>query len=411
MISDLGIGLLVVFVFLLLKRFLDPSALGKLRGPGRKSWFTGNLEEIFAKDGWNFTRYLEKEYGTLVKLYGLMSREFLYTSEPEILTQILVKEQDTFDETDEFVQLNQLLFGTGLLSTLGDHHRKQRRLIVPAFSTRRLREMTPIMYSITHKASSTIQAIVKRTGVSGPSEVNLLEWLGRIAAGVICETGLGHTFDTFEENQNNPYADAVKELSPSVIELAWARPLIPMLVKLGPSDLRKAIVKIIPLQSVQKLYRIVEMMHSTSTRIFEDKKKDLSNNETTLDNAKDIMSILLKQNLEVDSGERLSDTELLGQMSTLTFAATDTTSNTLARIFSLLSTHTAEQEALRREILVNAPDGDLDYEKLLSLPYLDAICRKLANVPAHPLRWQDNSQGSCDTALAARHNGNWGAAP
>ena len=63
--------------------------------------------------------------------------------------------------------------------------------------------------------------------------------------------------------------------------------------------------------------------------------------------------------------------------STLTFGATDTTSNTLGRILHLLSTHHDVQSKLRQEIVdARSRHGDLGYDELVALPYLDAVCRE-----------------------------------
>lgn len=63
----------------------------------------------------------------------------------------------------------------------------------------------------------------------------------------------------------------------------------------------------------------------------------------------------------------------------LTFAATDTTSTALARTLHLLSQHKEAQDHLRQE-LKEAKKGnsgkDLSYNTLVSLPYLDAVCRE-----------------------------------
>ena len=56
----------------------------------------------------------------------------------------------------------------------------------------------------------------------------------------------------------------------------------------------------------------------------------------------------------------------------------DTTSNALSRILHQLSIHPDAQKTLRAE-LVEATNGgttDLDYDTLMKLPYLDAVCRE-----------------------------------
>ena len=65
--------------------------------------------------------------------------------------------------------------------------------------------------------------------------------------------------------------------------------------------------------------------------------------------------------------------------STLIFAAMDTTSNALARILHLLCLHPAVQDKLRAELVdARAAHGgeDLEYDELVALPYLDAVCRE-----------------------------------
>lgn len=39
---------------------------------------------------------------------------------------------------------------------LGDHHRKQRKLLNPVFSIAHMRHMTPIFYHVIHKVRRTV---------------------------------------------------------------------------------------------------------------------------------------------------------------------------------------------------------------------------------------------------------------
>jgi cytochrome P450 len=59
----------------------------------------------------------------------------------------------------------------------------------------------------------------------------------------------------------------------------------------------------------------------------------------------------------------------------------DTTANSLARILHLLSENPQVQDKLRQEILdARKEHGELNYEVLTSLPYLDAVCRESLRV-------------------------------
>ena len=67
--------------------------------------------------------------------------------------------------------------------------------------------------------------------------------------------------------------------------------------------------------------------------------------------------------------------------STLTIAAMDTTSNALSITLHYLAQHPEAQEKLRQELLnAQSGDGDIGYDDLVGLPYLDAICRETLRV-------------------------------
>lgn len=110
----------------------------------------------------------------------------------------------------------------------------------------------------------------------------------------------------------------------------------------------------------------------------------------------DLVSV--KANMLASDEEKLSDAEVIAQItsisplstsqkipssymsySSLTFAATDTTSGALSRILHQLAIHKDVQAKLREEIKdeKRANGGqDLEYDQLVSLPYLDAVCRE-----------------------------------
>lgn len=70
--------------------------------------------------------------------------------------------------------------------------------------------------------------------------------------------------------------------------------------------------------------------------------------------------------------------------STLIFAAHDTTSSALSRILHLLALHPEAQDRLRAEVTAARADGgDLSYEQLEALPFLDATVRETLRLYVH----------------------------
>lgn len=65
-------------------------------------------------------------------------------------------------------------------------------------------------------------------------------------------------------------------------------------------------------------------------------------------------------------------------------AGMDTTANSLARVLQLLSENPDVQEKLREEIVAAAEaeghNGTIDFDRLMELPYLEAICRETLRV-------------------------------
>lgn len=65
-------------------------------------------------------------------------------------------------------------------------------------------------------------------------------------------------------------------------------------------------------------------------------------------------------------------------------AGMDTTANSLARVLQLLADRPEVQDKLREEILLaveSEGEGDtLDFDKIMALPYLDAVCRETFRV-------------------------------
>ncbi|THG93595.1 hypothetical protein EW026_g7680 [Hermanssonia centrifuga] len=253
--------------------------------------------------------------------------------------------------------------------------------------------MTPIFYQTIHRLREAISCELNQTADCG-QEIDFLNWMGRAALELIGQGGLGYSFDPLVANTENTFGDALKALMfvypfhLSYRHFLAARAIAFCLTtprKLGPPRLRRFLISLVPDVDIQELRQIVDIVADRSKEILDGKRKALEDGDEAVNmqvgEGKDIMSILLRQNMKIEDSEKLPEHELLAQMSTFVFAATDTTSNALARIFDLLAQHQHVQDKLRQEILesCDSEDGtftDLSYDKLVELPYLDAVCRE-----------------------------------
>ncbi|PPR01103.1 hypothetical protein CVT24_000411 [Panaeolus cyanescens] len=348
--------------------------------PPSESYFKGVLSRVFDPNGWAYHRMMWDTYGPVIKLKGLFGDDVLYTYDPKAMHHILVKDQNVFQLTDTVLVSMKLIFGNGLLGTLGDKHRRQRKLVNPVFSIAHFRQMTTMFYGITHKLENTLVNQVK----NGPKEIDMAFWLGRIALELVVQAGFGHSFDDLSEDyQEHYYSSALKRLAPVAYKLSFFRMyFLKPLSKLGPASFRRKLVGFAPMQALREMGDIVDTLHRASLEIYRTKKHALlEGNEQVAEHiskGKDVLSILMKLNMEAAEEDKLEEEEIYSQISTITFTGMDTTSNGLARTFWVLAQNKDAQSRLRAEIreAMRQAGGDIPYDVLVSLPYMDAICRE-----------------------------------
>ncbi|KAF8962739.1 cytochrome P450 [Flammula alnicola] len=343
------------------RTFFAKSALANIPGPAPKSLWKGAFPQVFNVNAWDFHREMAEKYGSVIKIKALFGENQLYVFDPKAMHHIIVKDQHIYEETSAFLEGNKLIFGHGLLSTLDEQHRKQRKMLNPVFSIAHMRGMN----AFTAKVND------------GPQEIDVLSWMTRTALELIGQSGLGYSFDSLTEGGiPHPYSTSTKQLIPSTFKFFFLRTYFLSTL------FRRFVVDLLPWKSLHDLRDIIDVLHNTSVEIFESKKKALKEGDeavaTQIGQGKDILSILMRANMRASKEDSLTQEELLAQMSTLTFAATDTTSSALSRTLLLLATHQHVQDKLREEIRQarKQHNSDLDYDDLVSLPYLDASAEK-----------------------------------
>ncbi|KAJ3488875.1 hypothetical protein NLI96_g2508 [Meripilus lineatus] len=379
--------LLVLPIWLLLRGRALRSPLEQIPGPPSPSFFSGHLEKLFHRhEGWRLHNLLATEYAAVSRIRGVLGEHILYVFDPTALHSIIIKDQQYYEEASFSVSITSLVFGEGLLATLHDQHRKQRKILNPVFSIAHMRHMIPIFYRVAHQLGD---GIAKQVG-SLSGEVDVLNWMGRTALELIGQAGLGCSFDPLIEDVHNEYGEAIKKIAPALFSLGFPQFLTPYLIKIGTPRFRRWVVDNLLLNSkIQHLKGIVDLTYNNAKDLLEKKRLALKEGDEAMmqqiGEGKDIMSILLRANMTASESEKLSEEELLGQMATLIAAATDTTSGALSQILNLLAKHPDAQERLREEISQASNGEDISYDRLIELPYMDAICRETLRLypPVH----------------------------
>ncbi|KAJ3514909.1 hypothetical protein NLJ89_g2097 [Agrocybe chaxingu] len=383
--SNIAGGVALGFVFLtcwkLIRRFVVRQSLDNLPGPPSVSFVTGCLTQLFNRHAWDYHQHLADNFAGVVKIKGLFGANCLYVHDPKALHHILLKDQYIYEETETMIQMNKMMFGEGIFTSLGERHRLQRKMLNPVFSIAHMRRMVPIFYEVSHRLHNTFVQIAKR---GSDQEIDIIDWMTRLALELIGQSGLGFSFDSLAEGtEPHPYGIASKMLVPIASEGShFSSLLAPIVAKFEHHPrLGRWIVDRIP--GLAPMRFIVDTLNKTAEEIIADKKKAILGGDDALKDqigeGNDVISILMRANMFAPEEEKLSEKELHGQVTSLTFAATDTTSGALTRTLHLLAMHKDAQEKVRKEIQDARKDcggEDIPYDTLVHLPYLDAVCRE-----------------------------------
>src|SRR6266851_3587900 len=97
--------------------------------------FLGALP-AFRKDPPGYLTRLAREHGDVVAL-NLGRQKAFFINDPEIIRDILVTHQTKFKKS-RMLERARVVLGDGLLTAEGEHHKRQRRLVQPAFHRERL---------------------------------------------------------------------------------------------------------------------------------------------------------------------------------------------------------------------------------------------------------------------------------
>lgn len=364
------------------RRHLAKNPLEVIRGPPCNTWLAGHFDQLWdTKHGWKFHQAISDEYGGVIRLANPFGDQSLFIFDTKALNHVLVKELDTFQEGEGFTLGFNLALGSGLLGTAGEMHKRQRKMMNPVFSAAHMKTMVPIFYDVMEKLRDTF---VKKVA-NGPQELDITHWMARGALELIGQSGLGYSFDTLtDEDEGHPYCNAVKGFVPATTPFMTFRfYLLPLIHKLNlPPRFLRWLVDNVPMKSVHRVRDIVDVLWGTAVEVVESKKQAIREGDDSIarqvGKGKDIISTLIKANSEADEADRLPDEEVIGQVSTIAFAATDTTSGALARILHVLCGRVDIQDRMRAEIRAAKKEHGqrLDYDMLMNLSLMDAVCKE-----------------------------------
>ncbi|KAM5531284.1 hypothetical protein V8D89_015039 [Ganoderma adspersum] len=369
----------LLLLWRLMRHFVSRNSLDNIPGLRPPSFVLGNIPDFFSRNNQVYLANYLSTYGPVATLYAFSGYEkWLHIYDPKALHSIYVKDQENYYRGHTTNIMNRMLLGPGLLSTTGGEHRKQRKLLNPVFSAAHMRGLTPIFYAVAGKLRTALERSVK----DGPKDLDILAWMGRTALELVGQGMMGYSFEPLVEEVHNDFAEALKAFMPLLVAIQWSRLFVTMADSIRPACLRRVLLDLVPIQSIQHMKAICDVINERSLAIYNEKKAAIERGDQemllAMGEGKDMLSILLRENMKAADEDRLPDSVLLAMLSTFTFAGADTTSNGLSRILHLLCEHADVQDRLRAEIraAIEQYGEEIPYDELSALPYLDAVCRE-----------------------------------
>ncbi|EJU01602.1 cytochrome P450 [Dacryopinax primogenitus] len=367
----IGFTLLAVFGLTYLAKHLYrnfSTPINQLRGPNSPSWVFGLEQAVVDAEGGT-----ADEYGCTFKYPSFVDKWELCTLDPKAVSHLL-SNNDIYPKPA--ILRNVLNSVSGLISAEGETHKRQRRILNPSFSQVQLREVTPVFFEKATELRDIWQAQI--LAASNPAEgqkLDVYQWLSRATLDTIGVAGFGYDFESLFHDKNE-LAFAVRELFRTQMENRWLN-----MIRLFFPILRL----FLPEPDLQVRKRSMQTMRRVGMELIQKKKAEVARSKVgeketsgTVVGGRDILSALIRANMASDvlPTHRLTDEEVLSQITTFLLAGHEITGNSLTWSLLMFAQHTRIQTKLREELLAVA-EGLPSMEDLNSLPYLDLCIREL----------------------------------
>ena len=286
------------------------SVFVKVPGP-RGRPLLGVLNE-FRKDPPGYLQKVTQEYGDIV--YLPLGRQHIYhLAHPDAIRDVLVTNQHKFKKS-RMLERAQLLLGEGLLTSEGEYHRRQRRLMQPAFHRERLAGYASVM---------TDRTAAARDGWQPGQHFDVMQEMMRLTLAIV-------TRALFSANVDSE-ADEIGTALTQVFDLfeVIMMPFSELLEKL-------------PLPAMRRFKRARKRLDETIYRMIAERRASGRD-------AGDLLSMLLLAQDEEGSGG-MTDTQVRDEALTLFLAGHETTADALTWAWYLLSQNPRAEAVFHAEL-------------------------------------------------------------
>jgi cytochrome P450 len=279
-----------------------------------------------------------RSHGEVVRIYLGPLPVYLVTT-PELAWQVLAIDADKFDKGMVFDKIRPL-FGNGILNSDGDFHRRQRRLVQPAFHRK---QIAGYVQTMARAAADLVESW--RPGEVVAVDKRMENLALTIVGRALFSTDLGR----------HVVAEAQRSM-PILAKYVIVRAFSPTLVERLPIPANRRFD-----EAATRFRRVVAEVIAAARA----EGKDHG----------DVLSMLLRARDEI-TGEGMSDQQVHDEVVTILTAGSETTAVALAWFFHEVGQHPEIEQRFHAEIdrvLAGRPVSDLGLDDIAKLEYTDRI--------------------------------------
>ncbi|KAF8267241.1 cytochrome P450 [Lactarius quietus] len=359
------------------------SPLRDLPGPKKAHWLSGDFIDVHEPDSSRLQEEWVKTYGHVIRYHSRFGTLRLLAVDPVAATYIL-QNSEIFQKSDILRFSLGAVTGHGLLFVEGPQHRKQRKVMNPAFGPAQVRRFTSLFLEKSLELREIwADLISKSTRKDGKLGFNAFIWLNKVTLDIIGLAGFDYNFNSLrspDESQNELYESIRSILTAKAGEFMFILQLF------------FPLFRPIPTERSRVLDRALGVIGRIGSQLIQDKKAAVLA-EHSSDGAgvvekhdvqgHDLLSLLIKSNIASDmpASMRMSDSEILSQVPTFLLAGHETSSTAIAWTLFALSCSPAVQSTLRAE-LRTFPTDKPTMDQLNALPYLEGVVREMLRLYA-----------------------------
>jgi len=280
---------------------------------------------------------LKGDYGDLAYMKA-GPYHLVFVNAPDEIKRVLVTEHQKFTKSLGMQRLKRV-FGDGLLTSEGQFHRRQRKLVQPAFRKDPLKQYAGDMVHYSLRTRDAWQA---------GAEVDMAQEMMRLTLAIVAKT-------LFEADVDDE-ADDIGEALSTVLD-AFPRLLLPF----GEQLLK------LPLPKNRRAHRSLTLLDDTIYGI-------ICKRRESGDYGDDLMSMLLRT--EEEGGEEMTPRQVRDEAITLFLAGHETTALALTWTWYLLSENPEPRGRLHAELDSVLGAEPPTYDDLDRLPYTRQVIKE-----------------------------------